>query len=263
MKADLHLHTTASDGAMTPSEIVDWAVKGGLEVISVTDHDTVAGLEEAREAAKSRGIKFIDGIEISAFSVSEIHILGYNIDPKNEEFIGALENVKRLRQERNVKIGEKLKTLGVKLDLDFEAEGIGRMNIAREIVANGYACNVNAAFEKYLSVGGAAYCQSERISPLEAVKLINSCGGIACVAHPKKYLSDGRLDMLLSGLSKFGLKGLEVYYPNHGAKEIGALLQLCEKYRLTPTGGSDFHGEEDRNFAVDLPLKTIKALKIV
>ncbi len=248
---------------MSPSEIVEWAAKSGLEAISVTDHDTVAGLEEAREAAKSRGISFVDGIEISAFSVSEIHILGYNIDPENADFLYALENVKRLRKDRNIKIGEKLRSFGVALDLDFEADGIGRMNIARELVAEGYACNVNAAFEKYLSNGDKAYCQTERISPLEAVKLINLCGGIACVAHPKKYLLDGRLDMLLSGLSKFGLKGLEVYYPNHGSKEIGALLQLCEKYRLTATGGSDFHGEEDRNFVAELPLKTLKALKIV
>lgn len=262
MRADLHIHTTASDGALTPTEVVKWAAESGLEVISVTDHDTVDGLEEAEEAAKSLGVRFVNGIEISAFSVSEIHILGYNIDRNNEEFLAALKGVKDMRKTRNALIGEKLYALGVSLDMDFEAEGVGRMNIARELVTQGYAKDVNEAFDKYLGIGGKAYCQTRRITPLDAVKLINSCGGLAVVAHPKKFLLDGRLSMLVEGLCKFGLKGLEVNYPSHNSKEINTLLQMCKRYKLLPTGGSDFHGDEDKKYAFELDERTKKALKV-
>ncbi|MDE6303167.1 MAG: PHP domain-containing protein, partial [Clostridia bacterium] len=239
MISDLHLHTTASDGKLSPTEIVRWAKDGGLDVIAVTDHDTVDGIEEAEEEAKRLGIRFVRGIEISAYAVSEVHILGYNIDHKNADFLSALESVKQMRITRNAAIGAKLANLGIKLDMDFEGKGVGRMNIAREMVREGVCHDVNEAFEKYLSVGAKAYCAVRRVTPIEAVKLIESCGGFASVAHPKKYLLDGRLEMLISGLKPHGLKGLEVYYPGHSDKDIAQLLGLCKRYGLLPTGGSD------------------------
>lgn len=262
MISDLHLHTTASDGKLSPTELVRWAKDSGLEVIAVTDHDTVDGIDEAEEEAIKLGILFVRGIEISAYAVSEIHILGYNIDHKNAEFLSALENVKQMRIARNVAIGAKLASLGIKLNMDFEGKGVGRMNIAREMVSEGVCHDVNEAFDKYLSVGAKAYCSVRRVTPIEAVKLIEGCGGFASIAHPKKYLLDGRLEMLISGLRPLGLRGLEVYYPGHSDKDISQLLGFCKRYGLLPTGGSDYHGDEDKNFKCQLDARTAKALHL-
>lgn len=262
MKADLHLHTTASDGKLSPAETVRWAKDSGLEVISVTDHDTVSGLDEAADEARRLGIRFVRGIEISSFSSIEIHILGYNIDDKDGDFLAALSSVKNMRKERNAQIGARLRGLGLDLDMDFEADGIGRMNIAREMVSVGYCRDINEAFDRFLGVGGRAYCAVRRVTPIEAVNIIKKCGGFASVAHPKKYLLDKRLDMILGGLAPIGLKGLEVNYPGHSDSEKSALTQECYKYALLPTGGSDFHGDEDKNFRFDLDARTAKALRI-
>ena len=262
MISDLHLHTTASDGKLTPAEIVHWAKDSGLEVIAVTDHDTVDGTQEAEEEAKRLDVRFVRGIEISTYAVSEVHILGYNIDYKNADFLSALENVKQMRVARNIAIGAKLANLGIKLDMDFGGNGVGRMNIAREMVREGVCQDVNEAFDKYLTVGAKAYCSVRRVTPIEAVKLIEGCGGFASIAHPKKYLLDGRLEMLISGLKPIGLKGLEVYYPGHSDKDIAQLLGLCKRYGLLPTGGSDYHGDEDKNFKCQLDARTAKALHV-
>ncbi len=262
MKADLHIHTTASDGAMSPKKIVQWAKRGGIEVMAVTDHDTVGGLDEAKAEAQALGIKFVGGIEISAFSNTEIHVLGYNIDYKNANFVEELEGVQNYRIQRNIRIGQKLKELGIALDFDFEAKGVGRMNIARQMVKQGYAEDVNAVFAKYLGVGGLAYFTTRRVTPIEAVKLIKKYGGFASLAHPKKFLQDGRLEMLISGLKPLGLDGLEVNYPGHSEQDIKALLTLCAKYSLLPTGGSDFHGEEDKDFVINLDGRTAKRLRV-
>ena len=262
MISDLHLHTTASDGKLSPTQIVRWANDSDLEVIAVTDHDTVSGLDEAEEEAKRLGVRFVRGIEISTFSVSEIHILGYNVDDKNPDFLNALDGVKQMRRERNIAIGKKLEGLGIKLDMDFEAQGVGRMNIAREMVREGVCRDVNDAFDRYLTVGAKAYCAVRRVTPIEAVKLIEACGGFATIAHPKKFLLDKRLEMLIGGLKPHGLRGLETYYPGHGEKEINQLLGLCKKYGLLPTGGSDYHGDEDKKFVCQLDGRTAKALRI-
>lgn len=262
MRADLHLHTTASDGKLTPVQTVRWAKDSGLEVIAVTDHDTVDGLDEACAEADRLNIRFVRGIEISAYAVSEIHILGYNIDDKNKDFLAALTSVKNMRVARNAEIGKKLSSLGIHLDMDFEANGVGRMNIARQMVQEGVCKDVNDAFDRYLTVGAKAYCTVRRVTPIEAVKLITECGGFASIAHPRKYLLDKRLEMLISGLKSFGLKGIEVNYPGHSEKDINQLRDLCRKYGLLPTGGSDYHGDEDKKFVFDLDGRTAKALKI-
>ena len=262
LKADLHTHTTASDGSMSPSKVVEWAVKGGLDVVAITDHDTVSGLAEGVQRAKELGIKFVPGIELSTVSVCEIHILGYNVPYENKDFVAALDSVQNMRIERNVRIGEKLRANGVNLDIDFHAQGAGRMNMAREMVRAGYARDVQEAFDKWLGTSGKAYCEAKRLSPIDAVKLIKEFGGFASIAHPKKYLLDGRLDMLVEGLKRFGLDGLEVNYPSHTDKDRAELQSLCRKYRLYETGGSDFHGDEDKDFVFELSDFTRRALKI-
>jgi len=260
--ADLHIHTTASDGSMTPAKVVEWAKKGGLDVMAITDHDTVAGLEEGKEKAEGLGIKFVPGIELSTFSVCEIHILGYNIPYENKDFLAALDGVQNQRIERNKLIGNKLKSFGIDLGIDFSAKGLGRMNMAREMVAKGYAKDVTEAFDKWLGTSGKAYAEAKRLSPIDAVKLIKEYGGFASIAHPKKYLLDGRLDMLVEGLKRFGLDGLEVNYPSHTDKDRQDLQNLCKKYRLLETGGSDFHGDEDKDFTFELSPFTRRALHI-
>lgn len=139
------------------------------------------------------------GIEFSTYSICEIHILGYNIDYKNPDFVQELQKVKDLRKERNVRIGQKLQDLGIKLDIDFASDGLGRMNMARELVKKGYCKDINDAFDTYLKPGAKAYCEAKRLTPVEAVKLIKKYGGVASVAHPKKYLLDKRLDICWAG----------------------------------------------------------------
>lgn len=260
MKADLHLHTTASDGKMTPAEVVSWAKKEGLEVMAITDHDTTRGLDEGKEAAKKAGIKFIPGIEVSTFSICEIHILGYNIDYENAEFQEKISWLQNQRKERNIRIGENLKKLGINLDMDFEAEGLGRMVMAREMVKEGVCQDIQEVFDKYLGTTGKAYCAVRRMLPLDAVKLITDFGGTASIAHPKKYLLDKRLEILISGLKTYGLSGIETYYPGHTEQDVRQLLSMCDRYRLIPTGGSDFHGDEDKDFIIDLDPRTERKL---
>lgn len=262
MKADLHIHTTNSDGSLSPSEIVQWAKNKGLDVIAITDHDSTKGLDEGREEAQKAGLKFVGGIELSTFSICEIHILGYNIDYKNPDFAQKLQEVQNMRIDRNIRIGQKLKALGIDIDIDFTAQGVGRMNMARKMVEKGYCHSINEAFDRYLKVGGKAYCEAKRLTPIEAVKLIKEFGGFASVAHPKKYLLDKRLDILLGGLKQFGLDGIELNYPSHNEQDMKMFEALMNKHHLLPTGGSDFHGDEDKNFVYDLDMRTARRLGV-
>lgn len=262
MRADFHLHTTASDGSKSPAEIISWAKAAGIDAAAITDHDSVSGIDEAVREGERLGVKVVPGIELSTYSNIEIHVLGYNIDYLNPAFCEELEIIKSYRRERNKLIGEKLKGLRINLDMDFTADGVGRMNIARQMVSEKYARDVNDAFERYLGSNRPAYCAARRLTPLEAVKLIRRFGGLSSLAHPKKYYSDGRLEILLSGLKKFGLDGLEVFYPGHTDADKAALSALAAKYRLVCTGGSDYHGDEERELAYFPDARTVSALKL-
>lgn len=262
MKVDLHLHTTASDGLLTPTEIVGWAKESGLKAIAITDHDTVNGLDEGILAGRRLGVLVLPGIEISAFSNCEIHILGYNIDYKNPSFCEELEKIKALRKERNAIILDKLSALGIDTGIDPTAEGIGRLNIAKAMLDRGYVRDVNDAFERYLGPNGKVFTEIKRTTPLEAVKLIKKYGGISSIAHPKKYLLDKRLPLLAEGLKRFGLDGIEAYYPRHTGQDEADLIRLANRLKLIPTGGSDYHGYEDKHFQVELDERTARALKI-
>lgn len=262
MKADLHLHTSASDGTKCPRDVAKHAFDEGIGLFSVTDHDTVDGLSEAAEAAAGLGIAFVPGIEISARSNQEIHILGYNVDYRNPEFCEEVKKVKHLRSNRNRLIGEKLAALGVRPDMDFEGEGVGRMNIARRMVEEGTARDVQDAFNRYLGPDGKAYVDARRVSPLEAVRLIKSFGGLAVLAHPKKYMQNKTLVMLIEGLKRFGLGGLETRYPTHTPDEVAALEATAARYGLVCTGGSDYHGDEDRRIDYRPTPATLRALGV-
>ena len=262
MKADFHLHTTASDGSLTPSQVVEWAKRTGLEVIAVTDHDSVSGLDEAIKRGKELGVKVIPGIEISSFSSCEIHVLGYNFDYKNPDFKQDLAKVQGMRKERNGAILKRLSELGMPLSFTAEMDGIGRLHMAKEMVEKGYAKDVNDAFERYLGPKGKAYQEIKRTTPMDAVKLIKKYGGVASLAHPKKYLLDKKLDLLVGGLKAHGLDGIEVEYPRYTDYDKAEFRQIARKYGLVCTGGSDFHGDEDKDFQVNPDKSTLRALGI-
>lgn len=263
MIADLHVHTTASDGSLSPAQAVKWACEKGIEALSVTDHDSVSGILEAEAEAEKRGIKFVSGIEISSQSYCEVHVLGYGIDCENPKFLRELDVLKNKRVERNLDIGRKLKRYGVMPDMDFEAQGVGRKNIAREMVKAGYVKDEAEAFEKYLGSKGKAYSNIRRITPVQAVETIVRYGGFASLAHPKKYLNDNRLSGLLKDLVPAGLRGLEAEYPGHTEADRKALFSECKRYGLLPTGGSDYHGDDDKNFSFILDVRTAKALGLL
>lgn len=262
MRADLHIHTSASDGLASPRDTLRHVAQSGVELVSVTDHDTVAGLDEAAETCRELGLRFVPGIEISAHSNSEIHILGYNIEYKNPDFCEQIAKVKDMRRSRNVLIGKLLAADGIELDIDFAADGLGRMNIARAMVEKGIAKDIQDAFNRWLGPNGKAYADTRRTSPLEAVKLIASFGGVAVLAHPKKYLQQKTLNMLIEGLRPFGLKGLETYYPTHSKEETETLAAVADRYNLIRTGGSDYHGEEDKPLDYRPSARTLKALGV-
>ncbi len=241
---DLHLHSTASDGKLSPKDLVMWAHEKGLNCIALTDHDTTAGIEEAKATAKKLNITCLAGIELSTKAKCEVHILGYNIDYKNKEFVEELEKIKQSRIERNKLLKNKLESLKIFLNIDETAYGVGRMHFARKMVEKDICQNTNEAFDKFLGTNGQAYVSSIRLKPLEAVKLISKFGGTPVLAHPKKFLQDGSLELFLNGLVPYGLKGLECYYPSHNETDVKTLLAMAKKHGLIATGGSDFHGDE-------------------
>lgn len=246
---DLHMHSTASDGTLTPTELVQEAKRVGLKVMALTDHDTVDGIEEAKKKARELGIDFICGIEFSTeYNGIEIHILGYYLDEKNEKLLELLERLKRERVERTKKILKKLEKYKCYItmeDLQKEVKGdlISRSHIANAMMAKGFVYSKAEAFKIYLRTGGLASEPKKELNALEAVKFIKSIGGISSLAHPKLTgLSDGTLEKFVLLLKEEGLDALEVYYPEQSQRETDNYKKLCDKYNLLYTGGSDFHG---------------------
>lgn len=246
---DLHMHSTASDGTLTPAELVVEAKKVGLKVMSLTDHDTVDGIEEAKEKAQELGIEFIPGIEFSTeYNGIEIHILGYFFDEKNEKLLELLKRLKKERVERTKKILKKLEKYKCFITMDElqkEVKGdlISRSHIANAMMAKGFVYSKAEAFKIYLRTGGLASEPKKELNALEAVRFIKDIGGLASLAHPKLTgLSDGTLEKFVLLLKEEGLDALEVYYPEQSQRETDVYKKLCDKHKLLYTGGSDFHG---------------------
>lgn len=268
---DLHLHTIASDGALTPTKLVEAAVARGMEAISITDHDTVGGLAEGRRRAEELGLEFIDGIELSSeWKGREVHILGYFIDPEAPELKRELAKMKEARDNRNVKILEKLSSY--KMDISLEelreeagGEIVGRAHIANLMLNKGYVYSKGEIFKRYLGIGGLAYVPKGDLSPERAVEIIRENGGIASLAHPK-YISEDevRLTELINDLKKSGLEAMEVYYSNFSLREVLKYKKLARKMDLLPTGGSDYHGGNKGNIEIGdggVPLEVYTELK--
>ena len=249
---DLHLHTTASDGVMRPAEIVRYAKEKGLQAIAITDHDTIDGLEEGVSEGKKMGFEVIPGVEISAkHSPGSMHLLGYFLDIDHPFLNERLQYLQKARADRNQKIVEKLNELGINVTYEEvqEASGggqVGRPHFAQVLVRKGYVRNFQEAFDRFLKKGASAYVEKFRFTSTEALHFIREARGIAVLAHPNTLGLKGysELENLLLQLVGEGLKGIEVYYPEHSSSEIAQYKTLAQRHGLVTTGGTDYHGIE-------------------
>jgi predicted metal-dependent phosphoesterase TrpH len=249
---DLHMHTTASDGVMSPSEIVRYAKAKGLQAIAITDHDTIEGLEEGLLEGERIDFEVIPGIEISAeHSPGSMHLLGFFLDihhPLLNERLGYLQ---KARAERNPKIVERLNRLGIELTYEdvLRASGggqVGRPHFAQVLLEKNYVRSYQEAFERFLKKGAPAYVEKFRFTAKEAIHFINEAKGVSVLAHPNTLNMNGysELEKLILRLIQEGLKGIEVYYPEHSTLEVAQYKTLAERYGLLMTGGTDYHGIE-------------------
>ena len=246
IRADLHTHTTASDGTREPAENVRLAKEQGLAAVAITDHDTVAGIPQALEAAASMGIEVIPGVEVSSVARGQdIHVLGYFIPYEDRAFEEKLAGLRETRHERNKLLIARLQELGIDISLENvyrrkkgTDKNIGRPHIAEELMELGVVESIDEAFAKYLGKEGAAYVNPPRITPQEAITLIKEAGGVAVLAHPGLYDDDELVQELIA----YGLDGIEVYHPDNGPEERKRYLAWAEEHGLVVTGGSDFHG---------------------
>lgn len=244
MPADLHLHTTASDGTLTPEALVVEAARLGLTTIAITDHDTMDGVREAYLAGEKLNLKVIPGIEINTeWKGLEVHILGYYPDMNHPHFNDMLLTLQEARKERVIRTVDKLKFLGVKIDLDdvlAESGGkcLGRPHIARVLINNGYATTQREAFELFIGPEAPAYVPRFKLSPEQAIAIILKAGGIPVLAHPGVLDRDDIIYFLI----RHGLMGIEVFHPDHNARQTQLYLKMARKMGLLITGGSDCHG---------------------
>ncbi len=245
-QVDLHLHTLASDGRLTPTELVQLAASRGLKTIAVSDHDTTDGLAEAMDAAALfPSLRVVPGIELSAdVPGDEVHVLGYFIDPENAELQSQLTKFREGRLDRARTMVDKLAQLGIHVEWErvqhFAGDGaVGRPHIALALVEAGYCKEPKDAFPEYLGRNGLAYVERVKLSPEEAVGIIRKAGGAAVLAHPA-YMND--MELGISNLSGIGLAGMEVHYAKYREDTIRQLERLARQYDLVPSGGSDYHG---------------------
>lgn len=254
---DLHVHSNASDGTYSPKEVVEYAESKGLYAFALTDHDTVDGIEEAIETARTKIVKVIPGIEISAdFGGSDLHILGLNVDYTSEGFVKIVDECRRSRDERNRKMIEKIREHGMPLTEEIMLERFGnasvtRAHFARYIMDEGYVSSKEEAFNRYLNPGKPCYVSRERISPEMAIRLILEAGGHPVLAHPLLYkMGHDRLYSTINYLKTLGLQGIEGIYSLNTPSDDQKMEKIVREYGLFLTGGSDFHGSNKP--AIDL-----------
>jgi len=246
---DLHLHSSVSDGVLSPTELVAKAAELGLTVISLTDHDNVDGIEPALKAAEHYpSLTLIPGLEISTDTpTGEIHILGYYIDHTNPELSAELKRLRDSRLGRAQKMIQKLSGMGMPIEWERVKEisgngSVGRPHIAQALLEKGYIDTFKEAFSKYIAFGGPAYVPREKMTPVEAIDLITKADGFAVLAHP---LGIPNLNTLLKTLVRRGLTGLEIYYKDYPGEDRESLATLADSYGLLATGGTDYHGLDE------------------
>ncbi len=243
-RADLHVHTTASDGQLEPEEVVAMAQSLGLCAIAITDHESTSGVAPALQAAAGTGLTVVPGVEISTESaLGEVHMLGYFVEPGTAALEARLQEIREARVRRAQGMVEKLADLGMPLRWEHVrelagGESVGRPHIARAMVEQGYVSSTDEAFALYIGSGGPAYVSRLKVAPEEAMDLIQGAGGVPVLAHPLQATD------LVPALVKAGLQGLEASYTGYSPEEVRFLEGLCRRYGLVATGGSDFHGPD-------------------
>jgi predicted metal-dependent phosphoesterase TrpH len=267
---DLHLHTVFSDGLFTPEQVVIRAQQLGFTAIAITDHDSVDGIERARQQGKRSGVEIVPGVELSCnVNGTDVHILGYYFDYQNPQIQRFFTEVREFRLNRAAKMVAKLNELSagrwqVSLERVKEIAGagaVGRPHVAQALVEAGGVASMSEAFEKYIGYDGPAYFPKMRLTPAEVIELIHRSGGMAVVAHPATYGNDGLVYLVIAA----GVDGIEVWHPEHNQRAVDHYLEIAQKNRLLVTGGSDCHG--GRKFGriylgdVRLPYQYLLALK--
>lgn len=275
-QVDLHTHTTASDGSLTPTQLVARAARLALKVIAITDHDTTAGVAEAMAAGRAQGVEVIPGVEINTdVPGSEVHVLGYFVNPDHVELNERLACIREGRIGRARKMAEVLTGMGAPVSferiLEIAGEGaVGRPHVAQALLEAGHVRSFQDAFDRYIGRSSPAYVEREKFTPAEACALIRRAGGLPVLAHPVFFDRYGAikgvvdLDQMLPELLAAGLAGLEVYYPNYDAVTNEYLLGVARRYGLLVTGGTDFHGvrsNEPDLGGVYVPMKVVRRLR--
>jgi hypothetical protein len=251
MRIDLHIHTTASDGLLEPAAAVRVVRAAGIAAFSVTDHDSVDGLEEAKREAEAAGLTFVSGVELSAYwGRVEFHILGYFIDPASAALRTFLSNTREARHARLHAMLNRLQAMGMGIPADeviarARNGNVGRPHLARALVERGFVVNADEAFDRYLGTDRPAYVPRPDVSVRDAIRVIREAGGVASLAHPGLH----NRDEALPDLAAAGLEAIEVYHPQHGVGRAGKYRRLARRYELLATGGSDYHGETDGDHA--------------
>lgn len=244
---DLHSHTTASDGQYSPEELVGLAHAAKVTVLAVTDHDTVAGISAASEAARAVGIRLVPGIELSTFvNGREVHVLGHFINPANPAVASFSELLRNERYKRMERMIEKMRALGYPVTMSevetlAQKAHLGRPHLARVLVERGFCVDTKEAFDRFLGDGKPAHVERYKLSGEEAIALIRGAGGTATVAHPGVSKLEAHE---LTALAQAGLSGLEVHHSDHNPSLRKKYLDLASVLKLVPTAGSDFHGEK-------------------
>jgi predicted metal-dependent phosphoesterase TrpH len=246
-KIDLHTHTTASDGALPPAELLRKAASVGIGTLAITDHDTVAALSEALPVARQLGVRLVPGVEFGAYvNGVEVHMLGYLFNPGHPTLLQKLQELREGRLDRGKLMVSKLNALGVGISWErveqiATGESVGRPHVAQALIEAGYAASVDDAFDKYLGRGRPAYVERTQLSPEACIALIHQAGGVAVLAHPTWVRN---VEELLPDIVAAGLDGIETYYGVYGPDIITWLEGLARQFDLVPTGGSDYHGFE-------------------
>ena len=267
-RIDLHMHSTASDGVLSPSEVVRLAKERGLTTIALTDHDTTAGWEEAMAVGRELGVEVLGGFEInSETNLGHIDFLVYGVDANNAALQDFLLTIRDARVGRAKGMLKKLAAMGMSVEwarvqaIAGDASSIARPHIARAMVEAGHVATVQEAFDKYIDNDGPAYVNRLRLTMSEAIGVIHVAGGLAVLAHP----AHSELVHLIPQLVKAGLDGVEAYYPAHTPEQQAELLEIAARYNLVVTGGSDFHTLDDPEHgqlgSVDVPPDTVEKLK--
>lgn len=246
---DLHVHSNASDGTLTPSEVVHLALQKNLAAIALSDHDTVKGVPEAISAAEDTTLEIVPATELSCYYQNvEIHVLGLFVDYKDADFQAKLEELEQERMQRNLDMIALFQRDNISITLEELQAGnprsvITRAHFARVLVEKGYCKDKNAAFDRYVGVGCPYYLPKPQITPELSLPLITKAGGIPILAHPMLYkLGYRQVEELIQYLIPLGLKGIEAYHSSNNISQSDKLRSLALKYHLVVSGGSDFHG---------------------